>query len=79
MKTIKLKNNSTRLHHIGGVSIVPGGEGEVPEIYKDSFNKQELEVVSGASAVAKKPAAFTPTPPAPLVAPVPPVPKAPTE
>lgn len=68
MKTIKLKNNSTRLHHIGGVAIIPGGEGEVPEVYKDSINKQELEIIESAPiAASKKPPAFSPAAPAPVV------------
>jgi len=43
---MKVKNISARLHHIGDVSVAPGEEKEIPDVYKGSFNVVDLvEVV----------------------------------
>lgn len=41
-----LKNNSARLHHVGDVSIAPLETKEVPDEFRDAFNKEELEEVT---------------------------------
>jgi hypothetical protein len=55
---MKVKNVSTRLHHVGSVSIAPGAIADIPDAYKNSINKNELvEVKAPAPAAPGSPAA----------------------
>lgn len=48
---MKVKNTSSRLHHVGSVSILPGEEKVIPDSFRNSINKNELvEVKSPTSA-----------------------------
>jgi hypothetical protein len=50
---MKVKNVSTRLHHVGSVFIAPGAIADIPDAYKNSINKNELvEVKAPAPAPA---------------------------
>ena len=42
---MKLKNNSTRLHWLGEVSIAPGEEKEVDDVWANAYNKNDLSEV----------------------------------
>lgn len=48
---MKVKNTSSRMHHVGGVSIAPGQEADIPAGWEDAINKDELTEVK-----AEKPA-----------------------
>lgn len=48
---MKVKNVSTRLHHVGNVSIAPGAEAEIPKGYETAINKHELVEVKVAAPV----------------------------
>jgi len=48
---MKVKNNSTRLHHVGDVSIIPGETAEVSDAYAGALSP-ELEVVERPKAAA---------------------------
>ena len=39
---MKVKNVSSRLHHVGNVSIAPGEEKEIPKGFETAINKDEL-------------------------------------
>ncbi len=39
---MKVKNVSSRLHHVGGVSIAPGQEADIPKGFETAINKDEL-------------------------------------
>ena len=55
---MKVKNVSTRLHHVGSVSIAPGAVADIPDAYKNSINKNDLvEVKAPAPAAPGSPAA----------------------
>lgn len=56
---MRVKNVSSRLHHVGSVSIVPGATETIPDTYKNSINKDELVEVK-AVAPAPAPAPGTP-------------------
>lgn len=70
-------NISTRLHHVGNVSIAPGQTQEIPDSYKASINKAELKEfkVPAKTETPKTPAA-PPAPPAPPAPAAPPAPDA---
>lgn len=53
---MKVENTSTRLHHIGDVSIAPGEIAEVPAGFEKAINTAELVEVKEGRA-AKKAAA----------------------
>lgn len=54
---MKVKNISTRLHHVGNISIAPGEEKDIPDAYKESINKADLVELKIPTAGAKAPAA----------------------
>jgi hypothetical protein len=69
---MKVKNVSSRLHHVGNVSIAPGEEKDIPKGFESAINKDELvEVKAAAPAPAAKPAAPKPGAPVAPVAPAP--------
>ncbi|MGL6013406.1 MAG: hypothetical protein ACRC0J_18165 [Shewanella oncorhynchi] len=43
-----VKNNSSRLHRVGGVSIAPGDTADVPDIWSSSL-PDDLEPVKSAA------------------------------
>lgn len=47
---MKVKNVSSRLHHIGNVSIAPGEEKEIPAGFENSINTADLVEVKSAPA-----------------------------
>ena len=74
---MKVKNVSSRLHHVGNVSIAPGEEKDIPKGFESAINKDELvEVKAAAPAPAVKPAAPKPGAPVAPVAPAAPAPAA---
>jgi hypothetical protein len=46
---MKVKNVSSRLHHIGEVSIAPGEEKDISDSFKNAINKDELVEVKPAA------------------------------
>lgn len=54
---MKVKNVSSRLHHVGSVSIAPGVTETIPDAYKNSINKDELVEVKAAAPAPGSPAA----------------------
>lgn len=64
---MKVKNVSTRLHHVGDVSIAPGQEVELADSWLAAINPAELVVTENpkakrAPAAASAPVAPTPAP-----------------
>jgi len=45
---MKVKNLSSRLHHIGDVSIAPGETAEIQKDFEPYFNKNEILEVKDA-------------------------------
>lgn len=64
---MKLKNISSRLHHVGNVSIAPGMTVAVDDSFAGQYNERELELVEGPAKAPKAPAKA----PAPKAAPAP--------
>lgn len=52
-----VKNISARLHHIGDVSIIPGAQAEVGDMWRGSLNPAELVVIEAAPVAPVAPVA----------------------
>lgn len=53
---MKVKNISTRLHHVGDVAIAPGATAEVPKEWANAINRDELvEVLAKVTSKAPPP------------------------
>lgn len=46
---MRVKNVSTRLHHVGNVSIAPGQEAEIERQFEGTINRKELVPVTPAA------------------------------
>lgn len=52
---MRVKNISARLKHVGGIQIVPGTEAVIPDLYRNSINKNELvEIATDPAPETKK-------------------------
>jgi hypothetical protein len=49
---VKVKNVSSRLHHVGDVLVVPGEIAEVEDTYSASINRDELITIAADVAPA---------------------------
>lgn len=75
---MKVKNNSTRLIHVGLVSIIPGEEAVIDDAYANAI-PADLEVLEGPAKLRSAPAAAAKGAPKAPAAPVVTAPVAPPE
>ena len=54
---MKVQNTSTRLHHVGLVSIIPGESAVIDDAYAGSINTNDLKVLEGPAKPAAAPKA----------------------
>jgi hypothetical protein len=51
---MRVKNISSRAHHVGNVTVVPGETAEIPAEYADAINTAELIAVEAKPVEAPK-------------------------
>lgn len=56
---MRVKNVSARLHVVGGVSIIPGMEADIPDSWENAINKAELVEVKVKKEVVAEDVEFT--------------------
>ena len=56
---MRVKNVSARLHVVGGVSIIPGMEADIPDSWGNAIDKNELVEVKVKKEVVAEDVEFT--------------------